>query len=245
MYLFQRQFIYFPDLKKPSRQVFHAEDMQVLTLKTEDRFELNAWFKPALANQPTVLYLHGNAGHIGYRIPLVRQFLSQGFGGLLLDYRGYGGNPGKPSEEGLYRDARAAMLFLAQKEGAVKRLVLYGESLGTGVAVKMASEFPICALILQAPFTSLQEVARYHYPWLFLRPWDRYNSLALIPRIKVPLLVLHGKQDEIIPFEQGLRLFNQANEPKSMIALDMKGHNDLWNDNFVTEVIRFIQSRCS
>nr|MBA3537185.1 alpha/beta hydrolase [Tatlockia sp.] len=176
---------------------------------------------------------------------LVRQFLTAGIGVLLLEYRGYGGNKGRPSEEGLYIDARSAMQFLGQQSLAAKHLVLYGESLGTGVAIKMAAEYPVCALILQSPYTSLSALARYHYPWVFISPRDKFNSLALISFIKIPLLILHGKKDEIVPFEQALKLYNQANEPKKMIAMDNKGHNNIWDNQFSLAIIRFIHSQCS
>ncbi|MBA2651344.1 MAG: alpha/beta hydrolase [Tatlockia sp.] len=244
MYLFQRQLIYFPSKEIPSPQLFQAKDMHEIELKTADGLRLIAWYKPAFANQPTLLFLHGNAGHIGHRMPLIREFLSAGFGVLLLEYRGYGGNEGKPTEAGFYMDARAAMLFLAQQGLASKKIVLYGESLGTAVATKMASEFPVCALILQSPFTSLPAVARYHYPWIFITPQDKYNSLVLIPSLKMPLLIFHGKDDQIVPYSQGLELYNQANEPKKMISIENRGHIFEVSD-FIDEVRSFIQSGCS
>ncbi|MBA2711214.1 MAG: alpha/beta fold hydrolase [Tatlockia sp.] len=245
IYLFQRQLIYFPSREIPNRSLFQAEDMQEISLPTTDGLKLLAWFKPAFPNKPTLLYLHGNAGHIGHRMTLIRQLLSTGFGVFLLEYRGYGGNKGKPSEQGLYIDARSAVHFLEQQGVPPQHLVVYGESLGTGVAVKMASEFQICALILQSPFSSLSAVARYHYPWIFIRPSDKFNSLALIDIIKAPLLILHGKSDPVVPFDQGLELYNQAIEPKKMIAFDNKGHNNLWDYQFAFEIINFIHSNCS
>ncbi len=245
MYVFQRSLIYFPATEVPSRQVYHATDLQALHLKTSDGIELLAWYKAAKENQPTVLFLHGNAGHIGYRMFLTRAFLKSGFGVLLLEYRGYGGNKGSPSEKGFYTDARAAIHFLQRQGISSQHLVLYGESLGTGVAVKMAREFPVCALVLQSPYTSLAAVARYHYPWIFIAPWDEYDSLARIHHVKSPLLILHGKEDKLVPFTQGLALFNQANEPKTLVALDNKGHDDLWDLRFAKTVIDFIQYHCS
>lgn len=244
MFVFQRNLIYFPAREVPSRQVYHATDMQELHLKTSDGIELLAWYKAAKENQPTLLFFHGNAGHIGNRMFLASAFLDEGFGLLLLQYRGFGGNKGNPTEEGLYIDARTAIHFLQQQGISSAHLVLYGESLGTGVAVKMATEFPACAVVLQSPFTSLAAVARYHYPWIFIAPWDKYDSIGRINKVKFPLLILHGKQDQLIPFEQGLALFNQANEPKTFVALDGKGHNYLWDSQFVKTVIDFIQFHC-
>ncbi|WP_058533891.1 alpha/beta hydrolase [Legionella saoudiensis] len=244
MYVFQRNLIYFPAQEVPTRQAYHAMDMQELHLKTSDGIELLAWYKAAHTNQPTILLLHGNAGHIGYRMFLARAFLDVGFGVLLLEYRGYGGNKGSPTEEGFYTDARTAIHFLQQQGIPSQHLVLYGESIGTGVAVKMAEEFPVCALVLQSPYTSLPAVARYHYPWIFIAPSDKYDSLSRIAKVKSPVLILHGKEDKLIPFAQGSTLFNKANEPKIFAALDNKDHNNLWDPNFVKIVMDFIQLHC-
>lgn len=245
VYLLQRHLIYFPAKEMPDRRLFGAEDMQQINLHTADDLILNSWYKPAAPNRPTLLYLHGNAGHIGYRMPLVRQFLSAGIGVLLLEYRGYGGNKGQPTEQGLYQDGRAAMRFLQQQGIAANHLILYGESIGTGVATQLAIEFPVCALVLQSPYTSMFALARHHYPWLFIPPWDKFDSLARIHTINRPLLVLHGMQDQIVPYAQARLLFENANEPKQFIDLIDKGHNDLWDAKFVIEVERFIQTYCS
>lgn len=243
-YLCQRKLIYFPAKEQPDRYLFHAQDMQEVKLSTDDGLTLNAWYKPAVETHPTLLYFHGNAGHIGYRMPLVRQFLSAGYGVLLFDYRGYGGNPGEPTEEGLYRDGRAAMKFLEQQGLKPEGIALYGESLGTAVAIKMAEIFPVCAVVLQSPFTSLSAMARYLYPWAIIPPWDKFDSLSRIKEIKAPLLILHGKNDQVVPFDQGLMLFNQANQPKRMVAIDNKGHGDLWEHHFYNSIIDFIQTHC-
>lgn len=245
LYIFQRKLIYIPALQIPQLQDYQASDMTVVSLQTQDNLSLLSWYKPAASNQPTILLVHGNAGNIGYRMPLARQFLNAGFGVLLLEYRGYGGNKGTPTEQGLYEDGRAALQFLQQQGVESQHVVLYGESLGTGVATQLASEYPVCALILQSPFTSLPSVARYHYPWLFIKPWDQFNSLERIQQIHAPLLILHGKRDQIVPFAEGLQLFNQANEPKKMLAFADKNHNDLWSDpEFYREVIHFVQAHC-
>lgn len=240
-YVFQRRLIYFPDQRTPTLAAYQAKDMSLVSLHTKDNLILNSWYKPAINNQPTLLYLHGNAGHIGYRMPLVRQFLNAGLGVLLLEYRGFGGNKGMPTEEGLYEDARTALNYLHQQGINPKHIVLYGESLGTGVATQLAAEHPVGAVILQSPFTSMASLARYHYPWLILKPWDHFNSLNRIKKIHTPLLVIHGKKDQIVPFAEGLTLYNEANEPKKLLVFDDKHHNDLWEaDEFPQEIIHFI-----
>lgn len=242
-YFFQRHFIYFPSPEKPNLRDFQAEDMQIIKIPVADGLILSSWYKPAVDNKPTILYLHGNAGHIGYRMYLARQFLAEGFGMLLLEYRGYGGNPGKPTESGLYQDARAAIKFLHQ-QGVQKNIVLYGESLGTGVATQIATEFPVCSLVLQSPYTSLTAMARFHYSWVPMPVIDKYDSLSRIQKIHAPVLMLHGKLDEVVPYDLGLTLFNQANQPKKWIEFADRGHHNLWDEHFVQIIIHFINTYC-
>ena len=244
IYVFQRYLIYVPAKVVPTREAYQALDMQEVQIATPDGLYLLAWYKPARENQPTVLVVHGNAGHIGNRMPLARHFIETAFGVLLLEYRGYAGNPGSPSESGLYSDASAAMKFLHKQGISDQKIVVYGESLGTGVATKMATQQSVCAVVLQSPFTSLTRMARYHYPWILLRPWDKFDSLSRIQQINAPLLVLHGKDDSLVPFDEGLTLFNNALEPKTMIAFPGRGHNDMWNADFFAHVTSFIGTHC-
>jgi fermentation-respiration switch protein FrsA (DUF1100 family) len=244
-FVFQRQLIYFPERQTPQLRDYHATDMTLVTLKTKDQVQLTSWYKPAQGHQPTVLFFHGNAGHIGHRMPLIRQFLHAGLGVFLLEYRGYGGNLGAPTEEGLYEDGRAAFQFLQQQGITAQNMVVYGESLGTGVATQLAVEHPLCAVILQSPFTSLASLARHHYPWIPIPPWDRFNSLERIKHIQAPLLIIHGKQDQIVPYDEGLMLFNQANDPKRMLTFEDKNHHDLWDAHgMIDEALHFIQLYC-
>lgn len=245
IYVFQRHLIYFPATEQPLRQNYSAEDMTLIKIPVSKDIILSSWYRPSQDKKPTILYLHGNAGHIGYRMPLARSFISAGFGVLLLEYRGYGGNPGKPTESGFYQDGRAAMLFLQQQGVDAHDIVLYGESLGTGVATKLATEFKTCALILQSPYTSLTALARYHYPWLPPLPlMDKYDSLSRIQDIHTPLLIVHGKEDNVVPFQQALTLFEKANQPKEQIEFPTKGHHDLWDDNFSELLINYIHKTC-
>ncbi len=247
LYVFQRRLIYFPTHKTPQLAIYHAPDMSVVTLRTQDNLTLNSWYKkPARNHCPTILILHGNAGHIGHRMPLARQLIEAGFGVFLLEYRGYGGNPGSPSEQGLYADAHAALEFLIQNDVKSEHIVVYGESLGTGVATQIAAENPICALILQSPFTSLVALSKYHYPWIILQPRDRFDSLGRIEKIHAPLLILHGNQDQLVPFSEGMTLYRHANEPKKIIEFDQHNHNDLGKaSGFYDEIIHFVQENCN
>ena len=244
-YVLQRTLIYIPSQKKPTRVAFRAEDMQRIELFTEDNIVLNAWYKPAAPHKPTLIIFHGNAGHIGARMPLARQLIQQKFGVLLLEYRGYGGNAGHPTEQGLYQDARTGMMFLKKQHVPLEHIVLYGESLGTGVATKMAEEYPgACALILQSPYTNLSDLGRYHYPWIPLSPWDKFDSLSRIKSIHMPLLALHGTQDRVIPYSHGRALFEAANQPKQWVSLTKRGHGGLWTPAFIEAVSDFITLHC-
>jgi fermentation-respiration switch protein FrsA (DUF1100 family) len=163
-----------------------------------------------------LVYFHGNAGHIGHRADRLRPYLDAGFGALLVEYRGYGGNPGRPTEEGLYADARAALDFLTRRSVAADRMVFYGESLGTAVAVQMAVEQDCAAVVLEAPFTSVAAVAQSRY-WMFpvrrlVR--DKFDSLAKIGDLRCPLFVMHGDRDGVVPIRYGRELFAAAREPK-------------------------------
>lgn len=245
IYVFQRHLIYFPDTEQPLPQNFSAADMKIIKIPVSKDITLSSWYRPAQDKKTTILYLHGNAGHIGYRMPLVRSFISAGFGVLLLEYRGFGGNPGTPTESGFYQDGRAALLFLQQQGIEVSNIVLYGESLGTGVATKLATEFKTCAVVLQSPYTSLTALARYHYPWLPPLPFmDKYDSLSRIQDIHTPLFVMYGKLDNVVPPEQSLTLFEKANQPKEMVEFSTKGHHDLWDNNFAVLLINFIHKTC-
>lgn len=245
IYVFQRKLLFHPSLEIPKRQDYQALDMHQVFLRTQDGLTLQSWYKKAAPKQPTVLIFHGNTGNIGTRMGIARPLLSQGFGVLLLEYRGFGGNPGSPSEQGLYEDGRAAIRFLERERTDTHHMVLYGESLGTGVATKMATEYPVCAVVLQSPYTSMAEVARYHYPLIFLPPYDHFDSITRIRAIQAPLLIVHGDSDKVVPFQEGLALYNAANEPKQMVRLHLKHHNDLLTDpKFMKAVIGFIRAHC-
>lgn len=243
-YTLQRSFIYFPTPIQPNPQSLLTAGLQPIKLPVTNKLTLNSWYKSPLPNKPVVMYLHGNAGTVRDRLYLTHQFISVGFGVLLLEYRGYGGNSGSPSERGLYQDGRAAMHFLSQQGIPEKKIVLYGESLGTGVATQLATEYPICALVLQSAYTSLIDLARYHYFWLPIPIWDKYDSLSRIRHIHAPILMLHGQLDRVVPYTQGLKLFKQANQPKQWHEFPNKGHNDLWDNNFALIITQFINQYC-
>jgi fermentation-respiration switch protein FrsA (DUF1100 family) len=203
---------------------------EIVCLTTADGLNLRSWyFKPARADLPTVVFFHGNAGDIGNHLPFAKFLIEAGYGLLALEYRGYGGNPGTPREAGLIADGRAALAFLNVQGVPDSGIVLYGESLGTGIAVQLAAEHQVRALILRSPYTSIAEVAAIQLPYIPAR-WlvrDRFDSLAKIRLSKAPLFIFHGANDALIPIALGRQLFEAAPEPKTWLTIEGVGHNDV------------------
>ncbi|HEB79233.1 MAG TPA: alpha/beta hydrolase [Rhodospirillales bacterium] len=247
LFSFQRNMLYFPDASVPSPVLSGVSEMSPVSLKTSDGLRLLAWYKSASRGRPTLVFFHGNAGNIGGRGFKARPFLDAGYGLLLVEYRGYGGNPGSPSEEGFFADGRAARDFLASQGVSPRLTVLYGESLGTGVAVKMASEMagesPAGALILEAPYTSIADVAAYHYWYAPVRLLikDAFDSASLIAGVKSPIFIIHGDSDNTIPTKFGRRLFELAQEPKESLWVPGAGHNEIYAFNGAAAVLDFLK----
>lgn len=226
--LFQRRLVYRTERQRQNPADWNAADMQEVVLKTTDGVEILGWYKPAKIGMPTMLYFHGNAGHLGERIDCLRPRIDAGYGLFMLSYRGYAGSAGKPTEQGLYQDASAALAYVKSQGVPTSSIILYGESLGTGVAVHLAATESVGVLILQAPYTSMADAAAYHYP-LFPVRWllrDKYNSLEKITKIKVPLLILYAGKDKVIPAKQSLKLFEAAPYPKDIYFFPEDQHNE-------------------
>jgi uncharacterized protein len=246
----QRRFIYFPASGVPAPpSEIGLTDVEPVAFPTIDGFTLSGWFFTAPGPPPrvTVLVFNGNAGNRAHRGPLAAALQRHGFQVLLIDYRGYGGNPGAPSKDGLGADARAARAYLAGRSGVdLSRLVYYGESLGTAVAVDLAAEQPPAALALRSPFTSMADLGRYHYPFLPVRLLlrDRFSAIDQIRRIRVPLLVIAGGRDRIVPVDNSRRLYEAAIAPKTLLVLPDADHNDdelLAGDEMIQAIVHFLQ----
>jgi uncharacterized protein len=227
----QRRLIYFPSPGPvpPAAQMLPGG--RDVVLDTEDGIRLGAWYLPAAVGQkgPAVLVFNGNAGDRSLRAQLAAGLSRLGMSALLFDYRGYGGNPRRPSEDGLAADARAALTWLAaQPEVDPDRIVYFGESLGAAVAVGLAVERPPAALVLRSPFTSLADVGRVHYPWLPVGRVliDSYPSIDRIGSLSAPLLVIAGDRDDIVPESLSKRLYEAAPDPKRYLLVPGAGHND-------------------
>jgi fermentation-respiration switch protein FrsA (DUF1100 family) len=222
----QRRLIYLPDKHLPLIDNV-LRGWQSVHLECSDGLTLGGWFRPPRPTAPVVVVFNGNGGNRAGRTTLGAKLAASGFGVLLFDYRGYGGNPGRPTEAGLARDARAASRFVAQASPD-NPVVYFGESLGAAVAIELATVRPPAALILRSPFTSLPDAAAVHYPFLPVGAmlWDQYPSLDRIGRVAAPILIVAGDADGIVPVGQSRRLYEAAPEPKDLLIIAGADHND-------------------
>lgn len=229
MYFFQRNLVF-----RPSGNPFQETYTPYVPWVYETSYGLKLrglWYPPE-AGKKTIVIFQGNAGNIGGRRSKADLFREQGMGTALVGYRGYNGNPGQPTEEALYTDARQAIKSLIDKGVKVQDMILYGESLGTGVAIQMALEHPqVKAVILEAPYTSIVDVASKRFWFMPVRKIlkDRFDNMARIAKLKMPLLIVHGTEDRTVTYDLGRRLYDQAQSPdKGMLTIDKAGHSDLY-----------------
>ena len=246
----EKRLIFYPERTiwtAPAAQGLRYDDVY---FPTSDGLRLNGWFVPGKGRRATLLWFHGNAGNIADRVENIALFHDRlGINIFIFDYRGYGRSEGSVSEEGTYRDAEAALAYLrSRKDVDPARIVFFGRSLGAAVAVELAIKEPCAGLILESPFTSVKEMADSAFPLFpvgfFFR--TKYDALSKIKQVKVPVLILHGDRDEIVPFSMGRRIFEAANEPKTFFTIKGAGHNDTYQmgggaylkalDRFIKEV---------
>ena len=229
MYVIQRDLQYFPSHRDPAPQAVGLTGVDRVTLATPDGETLVLWFTPPAMGRPVILFLHGNAGALPDRADRLAYYQSRGFGAAFLSYRGYGGSSGRPSETGLLIDAKTAYDHLRGLGYPADRIVLVGESLGTGVAVQTAALNPVGAVVLEAPYSAAVDIARRQYPWapVGLLMKDQFRSRDHIARIRAPLVILHGEADRVIPLGFGKRLYEAARDPKTFLSLGPVGHEAL------------------
>jgi fermentation-respiration switch protein FrsA (DUF1100 family) len=226
MYFAQRRFIYFPEPARTSPQAAGLPDVAERIIATPDGEKLIAWYGKAKPGQPTLLYFHGNGGALEFRSASIRRYLDHGRGMFMMSYRGYSGSTGSPSEAANVADAKLAYDALVQEGVRPEDIILYGESLGSGVAIQVAAEKKVRGIVLDSPFTSIAELAAQIYPWLPINLLlkDRYDSIIHIRDVHVPVFIIHGEADDVVPVEMGRRLFAAANEPKEIVTIPSLGH---------------------
>ncbi len=227
-YLGQRRLLYFPDPTRVAPSQTGLKDVAERIIATSDGETLIAWQGKARSGQPTLLYFHGNGGSVAGRATLIAKYMMRGRGVMMMSYRGYGGSSGSPSERANVADARLAFDSLLADGVRPQDIILYGESLGTGIAVQLAGERNVGGVILDSPYTSVVDRAAELYPFLpvGLILSDRYETSRHIAKLHAPLLIVHGEADEVIPVAMGRKLFALANEPKEIVTLPGAGHND-------------------
>ena len=243
MFMFQRNLLYPAGTSLPDIDRFGVSGLREVELKTEDGLTQKHWYIPA-RNQdaPTVVVFHGNAGQLADRVPKFHFFAEAGYGVFFVGYRGYSGNEGSPTQSDLVKDAGKVLDWLEAEGIPPEQTVLYGESLGSGVVVQKASERQIAAVVLEAPFTSVADVAQSHY-WYLPARWlilDKWNSLARADQLRVPVLVLHGEQDQVTDVRFGRRLLEAIEGPKEGIFVPEAGHNDLYEFDLRDRVTGFV-----
>src|SRR5262245_43859149 len=247
LYAYQRDFLYLPDTRRPVGVLAGVGSLKEVEIATSDGLRLLAWYVPPPQGRPVILYFHRNGGNISSRAYRLSRFAEAGFGVLMPEYRGYGGNAGQPSEVGFAADAEGAMTFLQSAGVDLDEIVVYGESLGTGVATRLASEHPVAALVLEAPYTSITAMAIAQFPFVPVRLMlhDRFDSLSRIAQVRAPILIMQGERDEVVPPALGRELLAAAPEPKEFWSSPEGGHDDLFDFGAAEAVLDFLSRRIS
>ena len=244
LYYNQRNLLY-----HPTENNYQGDKLKVkidkVQIKTVDNINLMAWYhEKDIKKYKTILYFHGNAGSLENRIHKINHFSDMNINFLLISWRGFNGNDGKPSEQGLYKDAKSAVLWLKNKGLSEENIILYGESLGTGVATEIAQNKNFGGVILESPFTSMIAAGKSKYPifpiGLLLK--DKYESDKKIKNISSPILIMHGEADKIVPFWMGKKMYELANEPKYYYFPKYDDHMMEYNENLINSLKNFIKS---
>ena len=242
VYFYQRNLLYHPSENNylNDKITFNYEE---IFIETDKNINLKSWFiKKDLDKFKTILIFHGNAGNLFNRVYKLNELNKLDVNILLISWRGFSGNKGKPTEKNLYHDAEEAVKWLNNRGAISKNIILYGESLGTGVATELGTSNAFGGIILESPFTSITNAAKIYYPYLpvniILK--DRYDSIGKIKNITTPILIMHGKKDNIVPQKMGLELYEKANQPKFSYFPENDDHMMEYNDNLLNSIKLFI-----
>ena len=244
LYFYQRSLLYHPNENNYSGDKISV-DIEKVKIQTSDNIELLGWYhEKNLKDYKTLVYFHGNAGSLENRIHKLNHFQDMNINFLIIAWRGFNGNKGKPSERGLYVDGKSAIDWLKKKGVDEKNLILYGESLGTGVATHLAQNKNYAGVILETPFTSMVDAAKNFYPYfpinLLLK--DKFENFKKIKNINTPILVMHGEVDKIVPFSMGKKIYEIANNPKYSYFTKYDDHMMEYDENLVLALKSFFNS---
>lgn len=248
LYIFQRKLLYYPFLSPTSNHSVTGDglvhDFETINVRTKDNIDLKGWFHLKGLEKKTLLFFHGNASNLDNRIFKLNLLGNLDINFLIISWRGYSGNLGKPSELGLYKDAEGALEWLNKKGIPNNQIILYGESLGAAVAIEIGQSKNFGGIILESPFTSMVDMGRKSYPIFpvkFLLK-DKYETKKKIKNIKFPILVMHGKKDKLVPFYMGEEIYHLANMPKSKYFTEEEDHMMEFDKNLVDAISEFLKS---
>ena len=237
-YLYQRKLLYHPSENNYTGDEIQFDYKEVF-IEVDKDIKLKSWFlEKDLKKNKTILYFHGNAGDLTNRVHKLNELNKLDVNILIISWRGFSGNQGKPTEKNLYNDARKSVEWLNETGVTNKNIILYGESLGTGVATELGQNNSFSGIVLESPFTSIADAAKIYYPYLpvNLLLKDRYDTIKKIKNIKIPVLIMHGKKDNIVPFFMGEKLYQMANEPKYKYFSEEDDHMMEFNDDLLNAV---------
>ena len=247
VFFFQRNLLYHPSVDNylKNQIVRVPTEIEKVEITTNDKIDLIGWFyNQDLEKFKTILFFHGNAGSLENRTYKLNHFKNLNVNFLIIAWRGFNGNEGQPNEMGLYADARSAIKWLSAKGIKEQNIIIYGESLGTGVAVEVAQNKDYAGVILESPFTSMVNMGKKYYPFfpvgLLLK--DKFESYKKINKVSVPVLVLHGKKDKIVPFAMGKKMYELANEPKFFYFQEYGDHMIDYDTELLMALEKFIRS---
>ena len=244
LYFYQRDLLYFPNENNYSGDKLTVK-VKKIKIPTPDNLKLNGWFhEKNLSNYKTIIYFHGNAGTLDNRVHKINHFQDMDVNFLIIAWRGFSGNKGRPTEDGLYRDGISAVNWVLEQGVKEKNIVLYGESLGTGITSEIAQNRNFAGVILETPFTSMVDVAKKFYPYvpvsLLLK--DRYENENKVVNINIPIMIMHGEKDTIVPFSMGKKIFEIANEPKYSYFTKYDDHMMEYDDQMINTLKGFLKS---
>jgi len=242
IYFYQRNLLY-----HPSENNYQSDKIQFdydeIYIEVDEEIKLKSWLiEKDFKKYKTLVLFHGNAGHLSNRIYKLNELYKLDINILLISWRGFSGNRGSPTEQNLYKDAEAAIKWLNEKKINNNQIILYGESLGSGVAVELGKKNNFSSIILESPFTSIENSAKIYYPYLPVRLLlkDRYDSIGKIKMITTPILIMHGEKDDVVPISMGKELFEKANSPKHSYFTSEDDHMMEFNQNLLNEIKSFI-----
>jgi len=242
IYFLQRKLLYHPAVDNYLNEKNLNHKIQKIYVKSDN--DLIGWYHKKNKNFKTLLFFHGNAGRLDNRIYKLNELAKLDLNYLIIAYRGFSGNKGNPTEMGLYKDAKAAKDWLNNQGIDDQNIILYGESLGTAIAIDLGKSFKFSGIILESPFTSMEKLAKKYYPIFPIKMIlkDKYDSLEKIKEINFPILVMHGEKDTIVPFSMGVKIYENANSPKSKYFIKYDDHMMNFDQNLVKAIEKFINN---